>query len=249
VASSVENGTLVAGKAVDGNLSTRWSSAFSDPQWIRIDLGATASITRVVLVWEAAYARAYEVQSSNDGVSWTTLYSRTTGSGGTHDVAVNGTGRYVRMFGTARATSYGYSLWELKVYGTRLLSQGRPVAVSSVENSGTAGAYAVDGNLGTRWSSAFRDPQWIAVDLGGSYELTRVLLKWEAAYAKAYRLQTSADGAAWTDVFNTTAGDGGTDDLSVDGTGRYIRMFGMTRATSYGYSLWELQVFGLPAAP
>ena len=33
-------------------------------------------------------------------------------------LAVNGTGRYIRMYGTARATQYGYSLWEFQAYAT-----------------------------------------------------------------------------------------------------------------------------------
>ena len=47
----------------------------------------------------------------------------TTGAGGTQTLNVTGTGRYVRMYGTARGTGYGYSLWEFKVYGT---GGGRP---------------------------------------------------------------------------------------------------------------------------
>ncbi len=46
------------------------------------------------------------------------MYSTTTGTGGNQTVSVNGSGRYVRMYGTARATQYGYSLWEFQVYGT-----------------------------------------------------------------------------------------------------------------------------------
>ena len=57
-----------ASNAVDGNTGTRWSSAFSDPQWLQVDLGATASITQVVLQWEAAYATAFQIQTSPDGV-------------------------------------------------------------------------------------------------------------------------------------------------------------------------------------
>ena len=117
-ASSVENGSLTAGAAVDGNTGTRWSSAFSDPQWIRVDLGATAAIDQVVLRWEAAYARAFQLQVSADGSSWSTVYSTTTGTGGVQTLAVTGTGRYVRMLGTQRATPYGYSLWEFQVFGT-----------------------------------------------------------------------------------------------------------------------------------
>jgi beta-glucosidase len=35
---------------------------------------------------------------------------------GTQALAVTGTGRYVRMYGTVRGTQYGYSLWEFQVY-------------------------------------------------------------------------------------------------------------------------------------
>ncbi|MFD9487825.1 discoidin domain-containing protein [Streptomyces sp. NPDC059991] len=124
------------------------------------------------------------------------------------------------------------------------LSQGRPVTVSSQENGGTPAAAAVDGNDGTRWSSAFSDPQWIQVDLGAPAALGKVVLKWEAAYAKAYRIELSTDGTAWTTAYSTAGGPGGTETLSISGTARYVRMYGTARATGYGYSLWEFQVFG-----
>ncbi|GAA3249434.1 discoidin domain-containing protein [Dactylosporangium siamense] len=117
-ASSVENGGLVAANAVDGSTATRWSSAFSDPQWLRVDLGASHPINRVVLNWQNAYGKAFEVQTSLDGTNWTTVYSTTTGAGGVQSLAVTGTGRYVRMYGTQRGTQYGYSLLEFQVYGT-----------------------------------------------------------------------------------------------------------------------------------
>ena len=82
-ASSAENAAYPASDAVDGNTGTRWSSAFTDPQWLQVDLGATATITSVTLKWEAAYARAFQIQTSTDGTTWTTIYSTTTGTGGT----------------------------------------------------------------------------------------------------------------------------------------------------------------------
>src|SRR5438309_63436 len=66
-ASSVENASFPASNVVDGNTVTRWSSAFSDPQWIQVDLGSTATIDQVVLNWEAAYATAFQLQTSPDG--------------------------------------------------------------------------------------------------------------------------------------------------------------------------------------
>lgn len=127
-----------------------------------------------------------------------------------------------------------------------LLSQGRSAWASSSENGTNAPGKAVDGDTSTRWSSAFQDNQWINVDLGARKTLTRVVLSWEAAYAKGYRVQVSDDPAfgTWTDLHSTTTGDGGTDTLDVSGTGRYVRVLGQTRATPYGISLYEFQVYG-----
>ena len=130
-ASSVENATFPASNAVDGNTGTRWSSAFSDPQWLQVNLGSSASITQVVLQWEAAYATAFQIQTSNDGTTWTTIYSTTTGTGGTQTLNVTGTGRYIRMYGTARATQYGYSLWEFGVYTSGSGGGGNTVTVTN----------------------------------------------------------------------------------------------------------------------
>ena len=81
-ASSDENQTgNPACAAVDGNTGTRWSSAFSDPQWLEVDLGSSQSICQVGLNWEAAYATAFQVQVSADNVNWTTIYSTTSRNG------------------------------------------------------------------------------------------------------------------------------------------------------------------------
>ncbi|MFJ9060045.1 discoidin domain-containing protein [Streptomyces sp. NBC_00111] len=125
-----------------------------------------------------------------------------------------------------------------------LLSQGKPVTASSQEHYGTPAADAVDGNLGTRWSSAASDGQWLQVDLGSSTSLSQVVLRWEGAYAKAYRIELSTDGTNWSTAYSTTTGAGGTETLAISGTARYVRMQGVTRATGYGYSLWEFQVYG-----
>src|SRR4030095_15521090 len=116
-ASSTENAAFPASAAVDGNTGTRWSSAFSDPQWLQVDLGAPAQITRVALNWETAAARAFQIQVSNDATTWTSIYSTTTSTGGNQSLTVTSTARYVRMYGTQRTTQYGYSLWEFQVFG------------------------------------------------------------------------------------------------------------------------------------
>ncbi|MBN1439695.1 MAG: glycoside hydrolase family 3 C-terminal domain-containing protein [Anaerolineales bacterium] len=129
------------------------------------------------------------------------------------------------------------------------LALRKPVRASSIQQDPAlpdpvAPEYAVDGDTGTRWSSAYADPQWIQVDLGDVHEIGRVVLHWEAAYASAFQIQVSDDGAAWTTVYSTDLGYGGVDDLAVSGRGRYIRIYGTARGTPYGYSLWEFEVYG-----
>jgi beta-glucanase (GH16 family) len=249
-ASSLENASFTAAAATDGNTGTRWSSAFTDPQWLQVDLGQTYNISDVTLNWEAAYAKAFQIQTSNDGTNWTTIFSTTTGTGGVQDLPVTATGRYIRMLGTQRATPYGYSLWEFSVNGSpatgssTLLSQGHPTTASSLENASFPAANATDGNTGTRWSSAFSDPQWLQVDLGATHAISQVVLNWEAAYGKAFQIQTSTDGTNWTTIYSTTTGTGGVQTIPVTGSGRYVRINGTQRATQFGYSLWEFQVFG-----
>ncbi len=118
-ASSVDNASRPASLAVDGNINTRWSSAYSAPQWIQIDLGAVYDISQVVLRWETAYGSAYEIQTSNNASTWTTIYTEPVGNlaGGVHTLDITGQGQYIRMYGTVRGTQWGFSLWEFEVYG------------------------------------------------------------------------------------------------------------------------------------
>ncbi|HEX4831051.1 MAG TPA: discoidin domain-containing protein [Trebonia sp.] len=251
-ASSMENAGTPGADATDGNAGTRWSSAFSDPQWLDVDLGSVQSICKVSINWETAYATAFQIQVSNDNTNWTSIYSTTTGTGGNQTLNVTGSGRYIRMYGTARATQYGYSIWEFAVNttgsggggtcGTANVALGKTTTASSTENVGTPAADATDGNTGTRWSSAFSDPQWLDVDLGSTQSICKVSLNWETAYATAFQIQVSADNTNWTTIYSTTTGTGGNQTLTVTGSGRYIRMYGTARATQYGYSIWELGV-------
>lgn len=337
--SNDESGTMPGSNAVDGNTTTRWASDWSDPQWIDIDLQATYDISKVVLRWETAAAKAYQIQVSSDNTNWTSIYSTTTGPGGVETLNITGTGRYIRMYGTVRATSYGYSLYEFEVYGspaasvpvsgvtlspanasvsagdnTQLTATVSPsnatnsaitwsssnpvvaivnssgqvtgvaagsatitattldgsfkatssitvtpalvnvalnkqVTTSSDDPSGTLpGSNAVDGSTSTRWGSVFTDPQWIDVDLLVPYDISKVVLRWETAAAKAYQIQVSYDNIHWTTIYSTTNGAGGTEILNITGTGRYIRMYGTARATTFGYSLYEFEVYGTAAA-
>src|SRR6476646_1087591 len=83
VTASSSGGCCAAKNAVDGDSSTRWASAAgADPQWIYVDLGAVAHISRVRLQWDASCATAYEIDTSNDHATWTRVYSTASGKGG-----------------------------------------------------------------------------------------------------------------------------------------------------------------------
>jgi cysteine-rich repeat protein len=118
-ASSIETGTTPASAAIDGSMATRWSSGFSDPQWLYVDLGDQRRIKRVVLRWEAAASSSYDIQVADSASGpWSTIATDNAGNGGNDDITnLNANGRYVRMYSRARTTQWGNSIWEFEVYG------------------------------------------------------------------------------------------------------------------------------------
>jgi hypothetical protein len=117
IASSSERGDLSGAAAIDHNEGTRWSSGFSDDQWLTLDFGSTQTITRVRIDWENAHATQYLLQVSDDNSNWTTIKTVDNSQGGTEDLTgLNGQGRYLRMQGVKRSTNYGYSIFEIQAF-------------------------------------------------------------------------------------------------------------------------------------
>jgi beta-glucosidase len=145
------------------------------------------------------------------------------------------------------AFSQGSGSSQLTKYcGTQDLALDQPTAASSTQDAADYPASAAtDGDPGSRWSSASSDPQWLKVDLGSPQQICRMGIDWEAAYAKAYKVQVSSNDSTWTTVYSTTAGTGGDKTFAVAKTARYIRMYGTKRATQFGYSIFEFDVYGL----
>lgn len=410
------------------------------PEWLSVDLGQSMPINQVVLKWEGAFGREYAIQVSNDGQNWQDIYTTSSGDGGIDELNVNGSGRYVRMYGTARGTEWSYSLFEMEVYSggnnvalnrpaqasslqagdlvaalafdgqdstrwssalrnpsygnyppaagdpnagssgfhvysvdwhqdrlefsiddnvfhihylndgaafppadgnaqaeTRIidgrrvyvseysnyfdewhpfennmyiilsagvggqsgftygggivpeaefpasvlvdwvrvysldgsqppvvnppveppieppvipplevidLSTGKPAYASSVENEDLNAAAAFDADAATRWSSDWSDPQTLTVDLGITYTISRVDLHWEAAFGSAYEIQVSDDNQNWTTAASVNNGDGAEDSVDLAASGRYVRLLGTERGTGWGYSLWDMTVWG-----
>ncbi|MDX2971747.1 discoidin domain-containing protein [Kribbella solani] len=219
IASSNEDDTLAAAKAIDGDSSTRWASTEgSDPQWLRVDLGQPAAVGRVKLNWEAAYAKAYRIEVSDDGTSFTTVKEVANGNGATDDLTgLNAHGRYLRLVGTQRATSYGYSLWELEVYGTKDSSGDTqaPTVPTGLKSTGaTATSVALTwtastDNVGVSAYEVLRDGKVIASTASTQYNDTGLTANTAYQYSVRARDLAGNTSAAAAPIAVTT-GTGGT---------------------------------------
>lgn len=134
----------------------------------------------------------------------------------------------------------------VKAYADINLALNKPAVATSKENDGTDAGKAVDGDMGSRWASAWTAGQDFTVDLQGIYEINKVVVYWENARAKEYDLQVSTDGVEWTVVRNVTNSPTGGETVTFAGIpARYVRMHGISREMeAYGYSIYEFQVYG-----
>ena len=179
--------------------------------------------------------------------------------------AVNTTAKDLKG-ATAKATIYDLNGKEVTVYGQTKqvdvaasdiaeaftlnfnlfnLAYGKNVIASSSTSASKSASMVADGGAGSRWGSAYSDPQWIYIDLGKEEKIEKVILKWEAACAKRYELQVSNDAKEWKTVYTNKEGKGGTEQIELEPVAaRYVKLAGISRATSFGYSLFEFEVYG-----
>ncbi|GAA2478985.1 discoidin domain-containing protein [Winogradskya humida] len=123
------------------------------------------------------------------------------------------------------------------------LALHRPVTASSSEGRGWPAEDAVDGDDTTRWGSGFADNQWIAVDLGELWSVSRVEVVWERAYATEYRVEVSQDGSTWRSAYTGAKGKEGTVTTTFKATpARWVRVYGLRRSNGYGISIYRLSV-------
>ena len=119
--SSLENEDYPAENVVDGDFSSRWSSGFSDPQYVVIDLLDEYDLNVIALSWEASYSTEYVLEISSDKTTWTQIVHEMDGNGGNDLFYPESSGRYIRLRGLNRTTlwgnKYGHSLYEIQAFG------------------------------------------------------------------------------------------------------------------------------------
>jgi chondroitin AC lyase len=248
----------------DGDPNTRWRGNNANSAWAQVDLGRSELIGAVRLRWEAAYAKTYRIQLSDDGASWRDVYTTPTGgSDGDVDViTIDGeSARFVRMQTLTRALDYGPSLWEFEVFSDRSvvdaprvpsnkgnLALNRPTTADSVYNNNATivASKATDGAGGTKWSSARTAvDHWLQVDLGATLSVSRSIVKWEAGTSNDYRIEGSVDGTTWTQLTRVTSAQPTlqhTHDFPTAHV-RYVRLTGLP-STQYGLNIWEFELYG-----
>ena len=124
------------------------------------------------------------------------------------------------------------------------IALNKPAYASSESSSLTPISAAFDGNPTTRWSSIFQDQQYIFVDLQKRYDICNVHISWETALGKDFQIQVSDDSTHWATVADITNNTSYSNLIPVQASARYIRLYGLTRGTIYGFSIYEFEVFG-----
>ncbi|MGI4887417.1 MAG: glycosyl hydrolase [Janthinobacterium lividum] len=201
-ASSTEKAEVAPANAIDGNILTRWASAWSDPQYLQLDFGSVQKIAHVRLSWEAGYAADYQLQTSTDGTSWTAIQTVINGDGGVDDITgLAGSGRYLRVAGTRRGTAYGYSLWEVSAYGPGTAAPAALPTLLQAEGSSTLSGVGLET---TTDAGGGQDVGWI--DAGDKLAYPGVTFPTTGTYTIEYRVASPSGGSLAADLGGTALG-------------------------------------------
>jgi hypothetical protein len=189
-ASNSEDGTLTPNNAFDDNLETRWSTRNGEYQSLVVDLGTSASVARVYLNWENAYAYAFVLQSAGSEADvqanrWTTFATYTNNQAYINEVAVTAAGRFFRVL--AQKGYGGFSVREFALFaGTPL-----PVSLTSFTAVTQGAAVAVNWATASELNNAGFEVQR-STDGVGYTTLAKVAAAGNSQTAKLYRYLDAA---------------------------------------------------------
>lgn len=138
----------------------------------------------------------------------------------------------------------------------RNVAYNRTVNVSNSFNTNEYNKpdFLTDGNLERGYQTAcvssnkdnpYEDPQTWSIDLGRSYEIDKIVLYWENAAAKKYKIYVSENKTDWMEVASEEAGEKGRFKYDFAPTNaRYVKIELEERTMEiYGYCMYEWQIF------
>ncbi|MBN2535801.1 MAG: discoidin domain-containing protein [Spirochaetales bacterium] len=153
---------------------------------------------------------------------------------------------YVKIHAKDSAGDIGTARFIVMVYDPLRgnLALFKPATASTIEMESVKTPFINDGLTETRWSSIYKDDEWVYIDLGQVFTVGRFSLNWEVAYGLEYEIQVSFDKENWTTVYHEKKGDGKIDEITINPVeARYVRMYGIKRGTQWGFSLWEFEIY------
>lgn len=206
--------------AMDGNINTRWSSSPSDPQWLKIDLEKTVEIAGLIIYWEAAFGKKYNVQLSPDDKTWKTVYETSEGDGNSDEIFFEKqTARFIKISGIERGTSWGYSIFEVK------LLEGDFAPVVTASSSNTDAKKILDGNLSSVWTASDGKKQDIIIDFKKTRKFGGIFIHWNNVPINNRKVSVSGDKQKWEQVYASAREVSDTDYIYMaNPLGRYIKI-------------------------
>ncbi|WP_214630716.1 discoidin domain-containing protein [Paenibacillus agaridevorans] len=240
-----------AGGALDGSLTTRWSTGANQAsgQYYAVDMGKTQTFNRLLLETGASfsdYPRGYQIQVSNDGSSWSTIAS---GSNMNANLLLQfpvQTARHIRVVQTGTAANW-WGIADLQVYGEKELSRTGWTASASHTQAGSSAGNVLDASTSTRWSGgvAQGSGQTLQVDMGANRWFNHIIMDSGAStsdYARSYVVEVSSNGSNWRTV---ASGEGVSATIAANfpiTEARYIRVT-LKEASPSWWSISDFRVF------
>jgi uncharacterized delta-60 repeat protein len=244
-----EDGThaAVAGKAVQvSNVAPMLNVGGGRSQFVgspyTLTLASTDRGTDTISSWTVNWGDGTQSTLAGSATSAQHLYAAT----GNRTLTVSAADED----GAYPAVTSAISLWDFNTSGTANLALGKPTAASTVHANMTDTydhRFAVDGMPNTRWASHQEtgNVAWLSVDLGSTYDIEHVRIRWELAFAISYQIQVSDDNVNWTPAHTNTSNADLVNDVPVSARGRYVRIDCRIAGNGYvWYSIWDLEVFG-----
>jgi len=250
VASTIETVSFPATMAVDADTTgSRWSSTYADDNWMYVDLGAKFNLCQVKLYWEVALGKDFDIDISDDAVNWTTASTIRGNTSYVNTIGISASARYVRMWGIARGTGWGYSLYAFKVYGspgyTGSANQqlGKTASATSAQ-IGHGASSAIDASSSTYWLSNIGNGQNLTIDFGSVYTIGTIGLLMTGNYATSFEIDFSNDNTNWTSAVNVVNNSAQKIAVNAAGTARYVRFAGQGSFLGLGYGIQNLSISG-----
>lgn len=248
--------TNIPNKVTDGDDTTYWQSQSNTNEWIYLELKDIYQIKDMIVKWGDHYAQSYNLEVSNNAKDWTSVkVVDSVGHGGESHFTDfdNASARYIRLK-LRSTTADNYQVKEIIVHGDLIekddevnIASKKTNHASSELNNESKPSAAFDGNIQTKWvSQENSDSEWIQVDLGDLYDVSRIKLYWDDQRANQYKLLASRDGKNFIEIFEENNGEPGILDLQLDKSipARYMKMQGVKANSAVGYSLSEFEVYG-----